>query len=422
MDWLLAALAIFNLGSMVTVFSPRAVPRKAAPWALFGTALLATELAWIWLPLQIGLAWMLISAGALDSGLGVVALLVLLGTWPGLVWSIRMSMQAESTVERALRAGLGENYRSRIPPAASQQLRSQVCFADWRRPLAMARPGVELIRHIPYGPAGVRQQLDIYRPAHIPPQGCPVLLQIHGGAWMLGDKGSQALPLMYHLASRGWICVAANYRLSPSVGFPTHLEDCKRALCWIRQHGREYGMDTDFVAVTGGSAGGHLSALMGLTANRPELQPDNPGIDTSVQACIPFYGIYDFLVRYDQHPNRQTYERFLTGRVLHESVHDNPALWDLASPVAQIHADAPPFMVIHGTHDSLAAVAEGRVFSAKLRGVSRQPVVYVEMPGAEHAWEIVHSLRTEHTIDGVHRFLEWVRAGRAGSGGGGTAG
>ena len=422
MDWLLAALAIFNLASMVTVFSPRAVPRKAAPWVLFGTALLATELAWIWLPLQIGLAWMLISAGALDSGLGVVALLVLLGTWPGLVWSIRMSMRAESTVERALRAGLGENYRSRIPPAARAQLRSQVSFTDWRRPLAMARPGVELIRHIPYGPAGVRQQLDIYRPMHVPPQGCPVLLQIHGGAWMLGDKGSQALPLMYHLASRGWICVAANYRLSPSVGFPTHLEDCKRALCWIRQHGREYGMDTDFVAVTGGSAGGHLSALMGLTANRPELQPDNPGVDTSVQACIPFYGIYDFLVRYDQHPNRQTYERFLTGRVLHESVHDNPALWDLASPVAQIHADAPPFMVIHGTHDSLAAVAEGRVFSAKLRGVSRQPVVYVEMPGAEHAWEIVHSLRTEHTIDGVHRFLEWVRAGSAGSGDGGTAG
>ena len=142
--------------------------------------------------------------------------------------------------------------------------------------------------------------------------------------------------------------------------------------------------DAGFVAVTGGSAGGHLAALMGLTANRPELQPDNPGIDTTVQACIPFYGIYDFLVRYDQHPNRQAYERFLTGKVLHESVQDNPALWDLASPVAQIHADAPPFMIVHGTHDSLAAVAEGRVFSAKLRGVSRQPVVYVEMPGAEH--------------------------------------
>ena len=411
MDWLLAALAIFNLVSMVTVFSPRAVPRRSVPWALFGTALMATELAWIWLPLQLGLTWILVSAGALDSGLGVMALLVLLVTWPGLIWSIHKSTLAEATVDGALRSELGEDYRNRIPPGASHLLRSRVSFRDWRNPVAMERPGVEVIRKIPYGPAGVRQQLDIYRPTHIPQEGCPVLLQIHGGAWMIGDKGSQAQPLMYHLASRGWICVAANYRLSPSVGFPTHLEDCKRALCWVRKNGREYGMNTDFVAVTGGSAGGHLSALMGLTANQAELQADDPDVDTSVQACIPFYGVYDFLVRYDQHPNRQIYERFLTGKVMHETLNDNPALWDLASPVAQIHPDAPPFMLLHGTHDSLAAVAEGRVFSAKLKEVSNKPVVYVEMPGAEHAWEVVHSLRTEHTIDGVHRFLEWVRAG-----------
>jgi len=414
MDWLLAALAIFNLVSMLTVFTPRAVPRRAAPWALFGTALMATELAWIWLPLQLLLAWILISAGALGSALGIIALLVLLATWPGLVWSIWQSTRAAEAVENALNDGLGANYRNQIPPAASHLLRKNVRFSDWRRPMVKTPPpGVEVIRRIPYGPAGVRQQLDIYRPPHVPAEGCPVLLQIHGGAWMIGDKGAQALPLMHHLASRGWICVAANYRLSPSVGFPTHLEDCKRALCWVRKNGREYGMNTDFVAVTGGSAGGHLSALMGLTENRQELQPDDPGVDTSVQACIPFYGIYDFLVRYDQHPNRRVYERFLTGKVLHESVHDNPALWDLASPVAQIHPDAPPFMILHGSHDSLAAVAEGRVFSQKLREVSVNPVVYVELPGTEHAWEVVHSLRTEHTIDGVHRFLEWVRAGNA---------
>ncbi len=411
MDWLLAALAVFNLVAMATVFSPRSMPRRSVPWALFGTALLATELAWIWLPLQLLLAWILVAAGALGSSLGVIALLVLLGTWPGLVWSIWKSTGAEATVEHALRSGLGENYRAQIPPTAGFRLRNQVSFRDWCKPLSMKRSGVEVIRHIPYGPNGVRQQLDIYRPTHIPEGGCPVVLQIHGGAWMMGDKAGQALPLMYHLASRGWICVAANYRLSPSVGFPTHLEDCKRALCWVRERGREYGMNPDFVAVTGGSAGGHLSALMGLTANRPELQADSPDVDTSVQACIPFYGVYDFLVRYDQHPNRRVYERFLTGKVLHESLHDNPALWDLASPVAQIHADAPPFMLLHGTHDSLAAVAEGRVFSARLRAASNNPVVYVELPGAEHAWEVVHSLRTEHTIDGVHRFLEWVRSG-----------
>ena len=413
MDWLLAALALFNLISMITVFSPRSVPRRAVPWALFGTALLATELAWIWLPIQAFIAWLLSLGGALDSGLGSFAMFVLVVTWLGLVWSIWMSTKAEPAVENALIQGLGYNYRREIPLQIQTNLRQDVTFKDWYRPLAMRRPEVEVIRHIPYGPAGVRQQLDIYRPRFIPEGGCPVLLQIHGGAWMMGDKGGQALPLMYELASRGWICVAANYRLSPSVSFPTHLHDCKSALCWIRENGREYGMDPAFVAVTGGSAGGHLSAMMGLTENRPELQPDNPNTDTSVQACIPFYGVYDFLVRYDQHPNRRVYERFLTGRVLHETLADNPDLWDLASPVAQIHPDAPPFMVVHGALDSLAAVSEGRIFSQKLRETSNNPVVYLELPGAEHAWEVVHSLRTEHTVDGVHRFLEWVRAGNA---------
>ena len=413
MDWLLAALALFNLVAMVTVFTPRAVPRRAVPWALFGSALLATELAWVWLPVQALLAWLMSQGGALESGLGSFAMFILAATWPGLVWSIWMSTKAEGAVENALVAGLGYNYRREIPLGIQTAMRQEVRFRDWRRPLAMSRPDVEVIRHLPYGPAGVRQQLDIYRPRVIPKEGCPVLLQIHGGAWMMGDKGGQALPLMYEMASRGWICVAANYRLSPSVSFPTHLHDCKEALCWIRINGREYGMNPDFVAVTGGSAGGHLTALMGLTANRPELQPGHPDVDTSVQAAVPFYGVYDFLVRYNQHPNDEVYQRFLTGKVMHETLQDNPELWDLASPVAQISQDAPPFMVLHGTHDSLAVVNEGRVFSQKLRETSDSPVVYVEMPGAEHAWEVVHSLRTEHTVDGVHRFLEWVRAGNA---------
>ncbi|KAA1190521.1 alpha/beta hydrolase [Pseudohalioglobus sediminis] len=410
MDWLLALLAIFNLVSMITVFAPRAVPRKAVPWVTFGTALLATELAWIWLPFQALLALLFCLGGALDSTLGNLALTVLLITWAGLVWAIWKSTKAEATVESALVSGLGHDYRAAVPAERREEFRNRVTFSDWRNPVGWGHPDVEVIKHIPYGPAGVRQQLDIYRPRVLPEGGCPVLLQIHGGAWMIGDKGSQALPLMYHLASKGWICVAANYRLSPSVSFPTHLTDCKKALCWIRENGAEYGMDTDFVAVTGGSAGGHLTALMGLTANRKELQEDHPDTDTSLQAAVPFYGVYDFLVRYNQHPNKEIYQKFLSGKVLHETLEDNPALWDLASPVAQIHQEAPPFMLLHGTHDTLAAVMDARVFADKLRETSEQAVVYVEMPGAEHAWEIFHSLRTEHTIDGVHRFLEWALA------------
>ncbi len=410
MHWLLAALALFNTLSMLTVCAPRAVPRKAAPWALFAFALLATELAWIWLPLQAAIAGVLVWGGALDHWLGQCAAPLLLLSWCGLAWSIVKSTQAAAALERGLRQGLGEDYRKAIPPAASDLLRESIRFGDWRNPIGFKRDDVEVIRGIPYGRAGVRQQLDIYRPRQLPENGCPVLLQIHGGAWVMGDKGSQALPLMYLLASKGWICVAANYRLSPSVSFPTHLEDCKSALCWIREQGQAYGMDPDFVAVTGGSAGGHLAALTGLTANRQDLQPDHPRTDSSVQACIPFYGVYDFLVRYDQHPNRYAYESFVKGRVIHQTLEENPELWDLASPIAQIHADAPPFMLVHGDLDSLAVVAEGRVFTEKLRALSAEPVVYAELPGAEHAFDVVHSLRTEQTVSAVHRFLEWCLA------------
>ena len=410
MDWLLAFLAVFNVVSMYTVFSSRVSPRKSVPWLTFATALMATELAWLWLPLQALLAWLLYLGGATDSSLGGLAMTVLVISWSGLVWSIWKSTQAGEAIESALQQGLGYGYRKEIPPERSGELRREVSFEHWRNPSPLPVPGVEVLRNIPYGPAGVRQQLDIYRPQVIPEGGCPVVFQIHGGAWMIGDKKQQALPLMYHLASKGWICVAANYRLSPSVGFPTHLLDCKKALCWIKENGEEYGMDTDFVAVTGGSAGGHLTALMGLTANQPDLQPDNPDTDTTLQAAVPFYGVYDFLVRYQQHPNREVYQKFLRGKVMHQSLDENPELWDLASPVVQVHRNAPPFMILHGSHDSLAAVRDGQVFAQKLGEVSDQAVVYAELPGAEHAWETIHSLRTEYTIDGVHRFLEWALA------------
>ena len=86
------------------------------------------------------------------------------------------------------------------------------------------------------------------------------------------------------------------------------------------------------------------------------------------------------------------------------------ALWDLASPVAQIHEHAPPFMLVHGALDSLAAVTDGRAFAQRLRRSSNNPVVYLELPGAEHGFDGVHSPRTEAVINGVHRFLDWARS------------
>ncbi len=131
----------------------------------------------------------------------------------------------------ALQAGLGSDYRRRISTARRDLLREAVPLRELAAPLALRGPGVEWIRNLPYADGHERHVLDVYRPAG----GCsnaPVLMQIHGGGWMLGNKHEQALPLIYHLAQRGWVVVTPNYRLSPKARFPDHLVDCKRALAW----------------------------------------------------------------------------------------------------------------------------------------------------------------------------------------------
>jgi acetyl esterase/lipase len=409
MDWFIALLAAFNWASMYTIFRDRNVKRLIPPWTLFAYALITSEFAWVWLPLQVILAIIFISLGALSSVFGTLAMIALCVSWGGLVKSIRLSFQSTELVEAAIDEELGNDYQKQIPIDIQSQLETGTEFNEWAYPLRMRKPGVERLKNISYGKLGILNKLDIYRPIDRPEKGCPVLLQIHGGAWMIGSKNYEALPLMNFMASKGWICVTINYRLSPSVEFPAHLEDCKRALHWIKTEGQKYGMNPDFVAVTGGSAGGHLSALMGLTENLPELQKDFPDTDTSVQAVVPFYGIYDFLARYD-HPSRELLIRFIRNRIIFGSPEDKPELWELASPISHIHENSPPFMVIQGDIDSLVAINGARLFHQKLKEVSTNPAIYLELPGAEHGFDVFHSPRTEPTIKGIHKFLEWARA------------
>ncbi len=91
-----------------------------------------------------------------------------------------------------------------------------------------------------------------------------MLVYIHGGAWVIGDKRQQGIPMMHELVQRGWVCVSINYRLSPRATWPAHIVDCKRAVAWVRQHIAEYGGDPGFIAVSGGSAG------------RPPVGPPGP--------------------------------------------------------------------------------------------------------------------------------------------------
>ena len=226
----------------------------------------------------------------------------------------------------------------------------------------------------------------------------------------MGDKREQGIPLLKALARRGWVGFNANYRLSPAATWPDHLVDLKRALTFIRTHADDYGVDPGFVVVTGGSAGGHLAAMLALTGDDPRYQPGFEEADTTVQACVPFYAVYDLTNRNDTMPS-QFRDWFLQPLVMKAFYDDEPERFRSASPIDNVRPDAPPFLVIHGDHDTLAPVADARAFVAALRKVSKESVHYVELRGAQHAFDVFASMRTRRVVRAVEHFLgaRWQR-------------
>jgi acetyl esterase/lipase len=285
----------------------------------------------------------------------------------------------------------------------------RVRLAELIRPFPPSMRGVERLRDLRYGDHP-RHRLDVFRPAD-GRTGCPVLVQVHGGAWIVGDKREQGQPLTRHLARRGWVCVAIDYRLSPKARFPDHLVDVKRAIAWVREHVAEYGGDPATLVITGGSAGGHLAALAALTPGDPRFQPGFEHVDTSVLACVPFYGVFDFLDRDALRRNQLT--ELLQKYVMQCDPVAERLLWEAASPRNSVHADAPPFFVVQGTDDTLVWVEEARAFVEDLRAISSAPVLYAEVPHAQHAFDVLVTRRTVHTVRAVEQFLDAVVRDRA---------
>jgi acetyl esterase/lipase len=237
------------------------------------------------------------------------------------------------------------------------------------------------------------------------------MVYIHGGAWVIGEKREQGKPMMYELVARGWVCVAINYRLSPKSTWPTHIIDCKKAVAWVKENIAAYGGDPSFVAVSGGSAGGHLSALLALTPGDPDFQPGFEAADTSVDACIPFYGVMD-MTGADSGSGRYGpgLLKMLEKTVMKTSATEHPEVFRGASPTFRVNADAPPFFVLHGQNDTLVPVDVARTFVSALRAVSRSPVAYAELPLAQHAFDVLASLRCQATTNGVASFLDAARS------------
>jgi len=270
-----------------------------------------------------------------------------------------------------------------------------------------------ITRRVPYVEGGrYRNTLEVHVPKGPIDPGAkrPVVVQIHGGGWVVGNAYEQGQPLLSHLVRNGWVGFAINYRLAPAARFPEQLIDVKRALAWVKQHAAEYGGDPEFVVVTGGSAGGYLTAMTALTENDPEFQPGFEDVDTSVQAAMPVYGLYD--ITNDDRSMVWGFEEMLMRRwVMGTSKVDDRERYERYSPVHRVHADAPPMMIVHGTLDTLVPIEHARPFAAEMARVSDHAVIYAELTGANHAFDVFGSTRTVRFVEYAERFFDGARRG-----------
>lgn len=352
-----------------------------------------------------------LARGRVRGRAGAVSSVLTAASWVGLAELYRRGTLAGRECERALVDTLGPGYQDGIrapEPPGEVPKRPPSTLAM----VAVRRHYVHEDATIPYGPHGAANMLDVWRHRDLPRDArAPVLVQVPGGAWVAGNKENQAYPLLSHLAARGWVCVSISYRLAPKNPWPAQIHDVKRALAWVKEHIADFGGDPGFVAVTGGSAGGHLASLAALTPNDPALQPGFEDADTSVVAAVPLYGRYDWVSR--EGLGRGQFMPFLERAVVRKRYADEPEVFRAASPLYRVHPQAPPFFVIHGSADSLIPVEEGREFVDALRGVSLDTVGYLELPGAQHAFEVFGSPRARHTATAVESWLNSVWTRRA---------
>ncbi|KAI9096108.1 Alpha/Beta hydrolase protein [Phlyctochytrium arcticum] len=257
-------------------------------------------------------------------------------------------------------------------------------------------------------------QLDVIHHKSAP-KGCPVLVYMHGGAWQFGDKGMVTMPVCWHMASTGkWIVVNINYRMSPQVHYPEHLIDIKRALRWVRQNIHEYGGDPNFIAVCGGSAGGHLASMAALTPNEPSFQPGFESVDTRVNASVTFYPVVEVTKNsgYAQASFHNWFARAICGLSGYEQ--EQEWLKKRACPLALVQSVdpkvIPPTMVLHGANDCIVPVGTSRHYVDVLRKAEVPKVHYVEFAAGQHAFDVTLGQQTRWALWAISGFLDRVYA------------
>jgi acetyl esterase/lipase len=357
------------IGAIVALalWPPR--PSRSSPWNLtFGLTWLIDEQPFL------GLLWLAASAPDVldrraasfgrDAGWWLAAALAA-AVAAGLVTIAWRARTAAPALAAALRDALGD-------PAFTVARSPRPWVRILLMPFIAWRPDVRRIRNLRYGPARL-QRLDVYV-ARRRPTAAPVFVYFHGGGFRIGGKIFGAHPLLHLLASRGWVCVTANYRLQPRATYDDQVDDARQVLAWVRDEASAYGADPSTVVVGGGSAGAHLAAILA-----GEAEDTRRSSSPRVAGLVGLYGYYGRAAR---------------GR---------------PSPLEALTTGAPPAFIVHGGHDSLVIPSDARAFAAQLRTVFAQPVAYAELPFTQHNFDFFHSVRCHAVGDAVLAFAEWAR-------------
>lgn len=255
-------------------------------------------------------------------------------------------------------------------------------------PLPVFHPGVTRTRNLSYGDAARRNRLDLYR-RRGGSSGGPVLIHLHGGGFSLapGRKSFYARRLLFRLARQGWVCISATYRLQPAAAFPDELVDVKKVIARARARAGEYGGDPGRIVLAGSSYGARLATLAGFTENDPAFQPGFELADTSVAAVVGLYGYYGGITSRGSLPS---------------------------SPFDYAGRGCAPLLIVHGGQDTLTPPERARALAERARHASASPVAYAELPGAQHGFDLLASIRFEAVIDGIQAFATSAAAAAPG--------
>jgi acetyl esterase/lipase len=266
-------------------------------------------------------------------------------------------------------------------------------------------PNVEKTADIIYAKHGDQElRLDLYTPKPKPAGLIPGIVVIRGGGWKQGDKNGFA-PIAAGLAARGFAAACIEYRVVPAVTITDCVNDTKAAVRWMRAEGKHYGIQTDAIGAIGGSAGGHLVALLATSYKVSKLEGNggHPGVSSRIQAVVPMAPVVDF-ASFQQQKQSGAANQMFAG---------DPKMMTLLSPVTHLDADTAPMLLIHSNGDKTVPIAQSEEMLARCKkaGVAAEMVT---IDGAPHGfWNLPQwaGETIERSAKFFHSVLDHVGSG-----------